>query len=156
MRVEEPVTVDGYTIRRAHREDVPAVVALTAEWAAEDITHGQIAASTEQAEAWFSGNLWVAEQGAAIIAFASATTHTSDGLAVIPAGETYLEIDELYVAASHRSHGIGGALLEQVLQEASSQGITRGLVYSATKDWRRIIDFYQSHGYKMWYVQMYR
>lgn len=82
--------------------------------------------------------------------------HVSDGLAVIPAGERYLEVDEVYVHPDHRSSGIGRRMLEALLQDAEGQGVSRALVYSATKDWSRMVDFYGRLGFKMWSVQLFR
>ena len=147
---------DDYRIRRCLPDDVPALVALQQQWAAEDNIIGMLAATAEEVHQWLDQCSWVAEAEGHIIGFACGTVQTSDGLAVIPAGERYLRLDELYVVPYRRDRGIGGQLADRVLADAAEQGITRGRVLSAARDWRRIIDFYQDHGFKMWYVELYR
>lgn len=145
-----------YTVRLAHLDDVPAIVTLEAHWTDEGTTIGQSTASPEQVRRWLGSCCWVAEQAGVIIGFVAASIQTSEGLAVIPAGERYLQIDELYVLPEQRDGGVGGRLVQRVLTEAATQGITRGRVYSAAKEWQRIVTFYQSQGFKMWYVELYR
>ncbi len=146
----------NYILRLAHTADVAAIVALEEQWTAEDTTIGQIAASAEQVSSWLGPFCWVAEQTGTIIGFSTAAVQTSEGLAVIPAGERYLQIDELYVVPAYRDSGVGGRLVERVLAEAASQGISRGRVYSASRDWQRIISFYERQGFKMWGLELYR
>jgi len=144
------------TVRQAETEDVRLIVDLEEHWTAEDNTIGQIAASIEQVHSWLGPYCWVADHAGTIIGFVAASLHTSDGLAVIPAGELYLKLDELYVVPTHRDSGVGSQLVERVMAEAATHGVSRGRVYSSAKDWQRIVRFYQSHGFTMWYVEMYR
>jgi GNAT superfamily N-acetyltransferase len=145
-----------YRIRRCLPDDVPALVALQRQWAAEDNIIGMVAATAEEVQQWLDQCCWVAEAQGRIIGFACGTVQTSDGLAIIPAGERYLRLDELYVVPDRRDRGVGGRLVDRVLADAAERGITRGRVLSAARDWRRIIDFYQDHGFRMWYVELYR
>jgi GNAT superfamily N-acetyltransferase len=107
------------------------------------------------ARSWLGGNFWVAEHDSVAVGFAYASTH-GDRVVVVPAGQRYLKIEELYVLPDHRCRGIGGRLVEHVLAEAAAQGITHGWVYSSAKEWQRIVGFYQQHGFKMWFVGLHR
>ncbi len=86
----------------------------------------------------------------------SGTVRISEGLAVVPAGQSYLEVNDLYVCPGIRGRDIGSRLLEQVLATAKAAGVTKAMVYSATKDIHRILAFYEGHGFSSWCVQMYR
>jgi ribosomal protein S18 acetylase RimI-like enzyme len=88
--------------------------------------------------------------------FISGSSHTSDGLAVVPRGEFYLEIDTVYVSPRFRSNGIGGSLVDQMLVQANRQEMAYILIYSSTKDIHAVLKFYESHGFRSWYVQMFQ
>lgn len=98
----------------------------------------------------------VAEVDGQVVGFVSGSTHESDGAAVVPEGVVYLEVADLYVAAPSRRGGIGGRLLDELLAVARREGVRKVLVYSATKDVRRVLTFYERQGFRPWYVQMFR
>jgi ribosomal protein S18 acetylase RimI-like enzyme len=77
-------------------------------------------------------------------------------MAVIPAGESYLEITNLYVSPGLRRQGVGGRLIAQLVAVAKQQGMAYALLYSAAKDAHGILRFYEEHQFRSWYVQMYR
>lgn len=147
---------DEYVIRPCRPDDVPAVAALSKLWVAEDNTVGQIPIPADLLRRWLGPYFLVAERGGSVVGFAYGTIDTSGGLAVIPAGERYFRLDELYVHPDHRERGVGGMLVDRLLAGARAAGVERARVYSAAKDWRRIVGFYQRHGFKMWYVELYR
>jgi GNAT superfamily N-acetyltransferase len=149
----DPATLE---VRPAREEDVPRLVALEDRWLAEDSTIGMVAVTAEEVRGWLGPYCWVAEHDGEIVGFAYGRAEVSEGLAVIPAGEPYLRVEELYVLPEHRDRGVGGRLLDQLLAEAAARGIARGRVYSSSRDWRRIVDFYQRHGFAMWCVELYR
>jgi ribosomal protein S18 acetylase RimI-like enzyme len=99
---------------------------------------------------------WVAEIDSEVVGYTIGSVHESDGLAVIEKGERYFEVDEVYVHSEYRNENIGHMLVDRLLQTAEQNGITRSIVYSASKQWQKIIGFYEKHGFKMWFVQMYR
>jgi ribosomal protein S18 acetylase RimI-like enzyme len=137
---------------------VPRLAALSDNCAREDITYGQGPDSAE----WFGSQLGpyllVAEIDASIVAFVQGAEHVSDKqhTAVLFEGTRFLEITNIFVSAAFRSRGIGGILLDRLIHEATSRGVDRAMVYSATKDLDRVTSFYRAHGFRGWYVQLYR
>ena len=55
-----------------------------------------------------------------------------------------------------RHRHIGGALLEKLFAVAEHHRIQRFLVSSVSKEMDKILIFYRSHGFKPWYVQMFK
>lgn len=143
-------------IRPCLQGELVGVVAVSERWAAEDSTIGQLLIPTDLAHTWLGPYFLVAELAGELVGFAYAAVETSEGLAVIPAGERYLRLEELYVAPEQRDGGIGGHLVDAMLAQAAKDGVTRGRVYSASRDWRRIVAFYERHGFQMWYVELAR
>jgi diadenosine tetraphosphate (Ap4A) HIT family hydrolase/ribosomal protein S18 acetylase RimI-like enzyme len=151
-------SVGPIRIRSADSDDVPRLAALSENWAREDITYGQGPDSAE----WFGSQLGpyllVAEFDSSIVAFAQGAEHASgeQHTAVLPEGTRFLEVTNIFVSADFRSRGIGGLLLDRLIEEATNRGLDRAMVYSATKDLDRITSFYRAHGFRGWYVQLYR
>lgn len=137
-------------------DGIEARTLLQRQWAAEDNVIGMVAATAEEVRQWLAQCCWVAEADGRIIGFGCGSVQTSEGLAVIPESERYLRLDELYVVPDRRDRGVGGQLVDRVLADAAEQGVIRGRVLSAARDWRRIIDFYRDHGFRMWYVELAR
>ncbi|WP_164545580.1 GNAT family N-acetyltransferase [Paenibacillus albus] len=144
------------SIRRAAENDLTAVARLSEIWTSENITHGLGANNEELLRGYIGEYFWVAELDSEIVGYITGTVHESDGLAVIEKGEQYLEIDEVYVLPEYRSMKLGHLLVDTILQTSEENGITRSVVYSASKQWQQIVGFYEKHGFKMWFVQMYR
>ena len=143
-------------IRQAVEPDVQSICRLQRQWFEEDNVYGLTPESPEQVKAALGSFLLVAELDREVIGFISGSAHISDGAAVIPAGESYLEINNLYTSPEFRGRGVGGGLVAQLLVHAKHQGVAYALLYSAAKDIRGILRFYEQHGFQSWYVQMFR
>lgn len=143
-------------IRIAAETDIPSICQLQQEWFEEGNVYGFEPENQEKLRLILGTFCLVAEMDNDIIGFVTGNIHTSDGLAVIPAGKRYIEVDNVYVSLPYRRQGIGGHLVDQLLVEAKKQGVTHALLYSATKDIRSILNFYENHGFQSWYIQMFR
>ena len=80
---------------------------------------------------------------------------------MIPAGEQYMEIDELYgncigaMKPAFRRSGIGGRMLDTLGEIARKRGVNRFKVYSAARDLDGAMRFYRGHGFQSWYAEMF-
>lgn len=148
--------MDETLIRLAEGSDAQAVARLQQRWLEEGSVYGFVPESREQVEAAVSPYLLVAEVGNQVVGFISGSVGVSDGMAVIPEGESYLEVDNLYVAPEFRGRGIGSRLITQLLTQAEQRGVAHATLYSATKDIHSALRFYERHGFRGWYVQMFR
>lgn len=143
-------------IRQANEADLPAIYRMQQEWFEEDSVYGFVPANSEQLQHALGQYFFVAENQNDMVGFISGGVHLSDGLAVIPNGKTYVEIDDLYVSPQFRQLGIGSQLIEHFLAQAKSRDITYALLYSATKEIRTVLQFYERHGFQSWCIQMFR
>jgi len=141
------------TIRPICDQDYDAVVSLSQKWEHEQITYGVVASARDDLQQM---DIWVCEHNGQIIGYLSGSAKKSDGMCVFPSNADYYEVDELYVDASWRSHGIGGQLYKHVENELKQRGVQYMLLRSATKDYRRISDFYISQGFNMWTMTFYK
>ncbi|MDQ1914341.1 GNAT family N-acetyltransferase [Paenibacillus sp. GD4] len=143
-------------VRKAIEADLLRVVELSELWVSECITYGLGTNTVEILRNYIGDYFWVAEVDSVVVGYITGTVHESEGLAVIEKGERYLEVDEVYVHPDFRSENIGHLMVDKLLKTAEDNGITHSMVYSASKQWKKIVGFYEKHGFKMWFVQMYR
>lgn len=143
-------------LRQCHEDDLPALMKLYEQFAAEEIVYGLVAEGPDELRQRLGDYCLVAEVDDALVGFVLGSEHTSLGLAVIPQGQRYLEIDDLYVVPAMRQRGIGGELLQAVEHRARTNGIEHFLLYSAVKDLDAIVKFYRCHGFNSWFIQMYK
>lgn len=144
-------------IRPAAIGDVPRVHAMEAAWEAEGSSLG-FAAADEASIARVVGQcFFVADDAGALVGYVRGRLGDDEwNAAVVPHGERYLEIEDLYVLPELRSHGIGTRLLEAACEWAKAQGVRYLTLYSSSVDTARVVRFYQSAGFQPWAVQMVR
>ncbi len=151
-----------YVIRPGQADDIPAIIELTELWASEQLsTTGTPEENTvEQLQTLLSSYFWVADQDGQIVGFIlgiiNGDSNKGEHYQILNEGESYLSLDQLYVHPDHRNLGIGSQLVRQLLSEAKAQGISVSIMHSDNRDWQRTFNFYQKHGFKMWFIKMYR
>ena len=143
-------------IRECTPEDVAAILDLQREWAREGITHGFVPSSEEAIRDGLGPYCLVAETDHRIVGFVQGHEQIEEGSAVIDEGERCLHVDDLYVVPGLRDQGVGSGLLAQVMEAARLRGLRHVLVYSATKDLDSVLRFYRRHGFRTWFVQLWR
>lgn len=148
--------MDSAIIRECTAKDIDEVEALQHQWVNEEITHGLIPIQKNYLEAKLGSYFFVAEKDSEIIGFVYGTIRTADNMAIMNNGQTYLDIEDIFVTPDNRSSGLGSVLLDKILTAAKEAGVERSLVYSSSKDMEGIINFYKKHDYKTWYIQMFK
>lgn len=146
-------------IRGCTPADIDAVLALDAEWEREGVAHRFVPISRDE----FSNNLaqfpdyfLVAEHDGQVVGYINGTLQLGAEDTIIPAQTPYLTLENLYVSRGFRHQGIGGQLIERIFEAAGQRGISRFVVGSNSKQIDKILAFYQSHGFKLWHVELYR
>jgi ribosomal protein S18 acetylase RimI-like enzyme len=148
--------MNNLVIRECRYEDLEYVISLQKLWADEEITYGFVPADRNYLESKLGKYFLVAVLNEEIIGFVYGTAHKAQDMAVLKNGESYIEVDDIYISPNARSTGSGGLLLDEILNIAKENGIERSLIYSSTKDIDSIIKFYRKHEYKTWYIQMFK
>lgn len=148
--------MDNIVIRECRSDDLEFVLELQQELAKEDIIYGFVPSVKEELESKLGSYFLIAELDNLVVGFCYGSINESEGLAVIPKGERYLEVEDVYVKPELRDQEVGGKLFDRLIEVANKESVERVLVYSASKDTDRILQFYRRHGLKPWYVQMFK
>ena len=146
-------------IRACTRQDIDAVLHLDRQWEQENIAHDFMPISREEFLTLlerFPAYFLVAESGRDLVGYIHGSVHRRRWVAVLPEGEPYLEIENVYVKPDFRNRHIGGKLMETLLVAAEQQGIQRFLVSSVSKEMDKTLHFYRRHGFTPWHVQMFK
>jgi ribosomal protein S18 acetylase RimI-like enzyme len=143
-------------VRLADENDVAAVIVLQRQWTEEEITYGYQPSTQEQIRSALGPYFFVAETRGEVIGFVSGSVSISPGLAVMPEGQSYLSLDDLYIIPEWRSKGIGHLLVDTIIASAQQAGLQAAMVYSSTKDVHRVLRFYEQNGFQSWFVQLFR
>jgi len=141
-------------IRKATRDDIPAIVAMQRAVAEEGSVHGYC---PDTAEGWACRDMswtFVAVADERPCGFVCCMPREYAGESVLPAHGRTLEIADLVVAASHRGQGIGHELVLAAKRHARQQGFSHLRVYSAAKRFDDVVRFYRSAGFVPWYLEM--
>ncbi len=148
--------MSSVAIRRAAESDIPAIARLQELWCNEEITWGFVPDTLEGIAGHIRPYCFVAESRGELVGFVTGQVLTDPGLAALPHGAPCLEIADLYVVREHRCSGIGGRLLESLIDTARAGGIESFRLHSGTKDIRSVIAFYERHGFQTVGVTMVR
>ena len=65
-------------------------------------------------------------------------------------------IEDVYVTRKFRTHGLGSALVQELVARAEQEGVHRCLVYSSIKELDPILNFYRNNGFKTWNIQFFK
>ena len=133
--------------------DVGAVHRI-GELCAADL-YGEAPDTREQIAKWPAEHFLVAEVDGAVVGYARGELKVAQDVCVMADGETYMEIEGMYVRPEFQRRGIGSALLEALLARARGAGVTRFQVYTANKNLDGILRFYRSRGFGSWYARLF-
>lgn len=144
----------SHVIRPAIESDLPGVLALERKWARSGETLGFQATDESLLRSAIGGCFFVAEAEAGPLGFVWGRLGSEPKYtAVVPAGEAYLELEDLYVVAEARGKGIGRELLDASL--AWGRGRARYVVgFTSTIELDRVLRFYGRSGLRPWGVQL--
>ncbi|MEM7345399.1 MAG: N-acetyltransferase [Chloroflexota bacterium] len=146
-------------IRDCTPQDIDEIIQLDVEWEQEAITHGFDPMRREEYLAYLNQvpvYFLVAETFDEVVGYINGSIHINKDVAAFPEGETYLQVDNIYLKPAFRDKGLGSQLMKRLLTTAEQQGIKKYLVESVSTDMAKVINFYQSHDFTLSYVQLFR
>ena len=120
--------------------DIKQLISLSKCWTDEDITRGYGINSINDI---IDKRVFVATENDNIIGYVFAKEGISKNYSsIIPDGEKYFGIEEIYVIPEKRSLGIGKVLMDYAKLVAKKDGYKYVFLVTSTKDWNKILDFY--------------
>ena len=120
-------------------EVLAALIALSADWEAEQSCHGY----RKNTAADIEGNrIFLLEGEGGLLGYLFGhVEQTEKDSSIMKAGTACFEVEELYVRPEHRSRGYGAALF-RFAEEAVRGQADYMMVSTATRNWRAILHFY--------------
>ena len=120
--------------------EIKQLISLSKCWTDEDITRGYGINSINDI---IDKRVFVATENDNIIGYVFAKEGISKNYSsIIPDGEKYFGIEEIYVIPEKRSLGIGKVLMDYAKLVAKKDGYKYVFLVTSTKDWNKILDFY--------------
>ncbi len=141
--------------RPATSDDIPLLTKLSSDWEEENSCHGY---QRNQAEHFAKYRVFIVEFEGEVIGYLFGTVeHSKNMTAMMPAGSTYFEVEELYIDSRFRSQGIGRAFMQYLETILLSEGIDKMVLSTATKDYKRILHFYiDEMGMSFWHAKLFK
>lgn len=141
-------------LRPGEERDLPMLLALSAEWAGENLTYGYYANSEKE---FLEYRSWVAERDGVIVGYAAGQMETAQrDSSIQKAGDRWFELEELYVTLGQRNLGIGKRLLECLEEELRREGCRRLMLSGANRKHDPLMRFYTQNQYKTYSFRMFK
>lgn len=135
-------------------EVLAALIALSADWEAEQSCHGY----RQNTAADIEGNrIFLLEGEGGLLGYLFGhVEQTEKDSSIMKAGTACFEVEELYVRPEHRSRGSGAALF-RFAEEAVRGEADYMMVSTATRNWRAILHFYlEELGMDFWSARLFK
>lgn len=131
------------------------LIAMSEVWEAENSTYGYRKNDRSDIE---GNRIFLAEQDGEILGYLFGHEEKSErASSIMVDGTPYFEIEELYVAPSHRSKGVGRSLFSYAEQAIKAAGIDFIMLSTATKNYKSILCFYIDElGMDFWSARLFK
>lgn len=144
----------GWGVRSATLKDLPALMALSEQWAQEGITYGYSPTTRKE---FLACHCWVAEADGEVVGYACGKARMADqDTNTQKAGDRYFDLMELYVRPDSRDQGIGRLLLARVEDEARRKGLPQLQLNAANLDSAPLLQFYLREGMEVHHIRMFK
>lgn len=140
--------------RKANDGDIPLIQALQKQWESEDITWGYRSNTLEELHSFSHEIMLIAEEHGTAVGYIIAQTLKSKWPVMMPIGQEYLSIEDIYVRPEFRERGIGEGLIGELEKHAKDMHISYIKIFSSTKDIEGVYRFYKKCGFYSWNIEM--
>jgi len=136
----------GLVIRDRADADIPEIAGMEKAWAAEDVMPNPYQPTPPDELARYPYLLVACEAGR-VIGYIDAEIRESGESVPFPPGSRYIYIEGVYVVPDSRGKGIGGGLLDALVERGRKDGIGRFLLVSVCRDTRLVGRLERRHGF---------
>ncbi len=143
-------------IREVELNDLNEIQRLQREWREENITIGFRGDENDLLPQYLGAYFLLAELGQEVIGYILCEKKQGERSVINENGESFLEINDLYVQKGFRGRSIGKKLIEEIQSRAKKDGIKQIQLYSSNRDVKKTIKFYETNGFCNWYIRMYK
>ena len=116
---------------------------------------GEVPDGRDQIAKWPTDFFLVAEVDGAVVGFTRGEVRKAAEVCIMPDGETYMEVEGVYVRPEFQRRGIGTALLDRLLANGRAAGIARFQVYTGSKALDDALRFYRRAGFGTWHSRLF-
>ncbi|MCH5286245.1 MAG: GNAT family N-acetyltransferase [Christensenellaceae bacterium] len=141
-------------IRLATEADLPRVLAMSDMLIDEGCCNGMTRDTLDDLRA---NAIHVAEEDGELIGYAyGEAVESSWNIGSCRKGETYYDLDILYVRPEYRSSGVGKELYQAELARARALGVKQFRLTAVNRDWKRLLHLYvEELGFEFWTATLY-
>lgn len=132
-----------------------SLISMSEAWEKENICHGYGKNGREDIE---GNRIFIACQDGEIIGYLFGQKKVSKNWgAIMPDGEEYFEVEELYVKPGFRSQGVGRGLFTLAESTVKGESVPYLSLGTATKDHKAILHFYiDEMGMDFWSARLFK
>lgn len=139
-------------------KDTKELFNLYTEWVTEKVSPKTIPITfLEFKKQLIKSTTFIAKENKAIIGFLMCKIKKSKEDTImynLKKGETYAELDSVYIKKSHRKKGIGTSLVKACKNELKKHGNEKLIVLADSVSPRDLMNFYEKNGFKTLFVSM--
>lgn len=138
------------TIRPGTPDDLPTLVAMSNALVAEDCCNGMVPDTLTDWQRY--QNIIVAQQGDRLVGYSYGSVATSriKTTTWCEKGDTFYDLEEIYVLPEIRSAGVGKLLFSAQEEQARTLGCKTLQLAAVSRDHTRLLRFYEQMGMQFW------
>lgn len=140
------------------KKDAPQIHGLYSEWVNEKVSPKTLPITIEELRNQMKkSTVFLAKEKNELMGFLICKIKKSaenTNMYHLKKGETYAELDSMYIKKNHRKKGLGKALINACKTELKKHGHKKIIVFADSIKPRELMGFYEKNGFKTLFVSM--